>query len=482
MSGKPTIFYGALLLSGVNLLLQGVSMLFGIYLSSAIGAAGLGLLQLVLSVGGMALTLGVAGLRITAMYLCAQELTNGKNLRRVLSLCLQWGLALSLAVGFALMLGAEALAVHWIGDARGAGALRILGLFLPVTCLTSIFTGYFTAAGRVRELVGIEVGERGVFMLLTVALLKLWAGQDLSRACCAIVLGSSLASVGSLAAMGLIARLPKGGTGRFFGKIIKTALPLALGDTMRSGLSTAEHMLIPRGLERHGDADAMGAYGTIHGMVFPVIVFPMAFLGALIDLLIPELSKSRIKGRTERIRALTDHCFRVGAIFACLCAGVLHLYGDILGELLYHSASAGEYLALFAPLVIMLYLDSLTDGILKGLGQQVHSVRYNTITSGLDVLLLIFLLPSLGITGYFISFTLTHFINFLLSMGRLIKVTGYRLPAGFCLRSILLFCLCLMAGKWLFAPLFLGLLLLTKTVTQEDLQWLRGVLKRKRCK
>ena len=59
MPKKLPIFYNALLLTGVNLVLRFVSTGFQVYLSGKIGAAGIGLLQLVLSVGGLALTAGM---------------------------------------------------------------------------------------------------------------------------------------------------------------------------------------------------------------------------------------------------------------------------------------------------------------------------------------------------------------------------------------------------------------------------------------
>ena len=74
MSGKMPILYGALTLTGVNLLLRFVGTSFQVYISSVIGPAGVGLLQLVLSVGSLAMTAGIAGSRTTAMYLTAEEL------------------------------------------------------------------------------------------------------------------------------------------------------------------------------------------------------------------------------------------------------------------------------------------------------------------------------------------------------------------------------------------------------------------------
>ena len=57
------IFYDMLLLTGANFLLRLAGMSFQVYLSSRIGAAGIGLLQLVLSVAALAFTVGSAAQR-----------------------------------------------------------------------------------------------------------------------------------------------------------------------------------------------------------------------------------------------------------------------------------------------------------------------------------------------------------------------------------------------------------------------------------
>ena len=75
------------MLTGVNLLLRMVSTSFQVFISARIGAAGVGLLQLVLSVAGMAMTAGIAGIRTTTMYLTAEELgrKQAQNISWVLS-------------------------------------------------------------------------------------------------------------------------------------------------------------------------------------------------------------------------------------------------------------------------------------------------------------------------------------------------------------------------------------------------------------
>ena len=77
MRKKLPIFYSALMLTGVNLLLRFAGTSFQVFLSGRIGAAGIGLLQLVMSVGSLAMVFGVGGIRTATMYLTAEEL--GRN-------------------------------------------------------------------------------------------------------------------------------------------------------------------------------------------------------------------------------------------------------------------------------------------------------------------------------------------------------------------------------------------------------------------
>lgn len=77
MKKGNAMFYGAMMLTGANLLLRFVSMGFQVYLSRQIGADGIGLLQSIFSLAGLSFTLGSAGVRICAMYLSAEAL--GRN-------------------------------------------------------------------------------------------------------------------------------------------------------------------------------------------------------------------------------------------------------------------------------------------------------------------------------------------------------------------------------------------------------------------
>ena len=151
MGAKPTIAQNVGLLTAANLLMRGVSMLFQVYLTARVGAAGVGLLQLILSVNLFAVTLGTSGLRVAALYLSAEAygLRRYGGVRQAMVWCLTAGLLLSALVGGAMMAFAEPLALSVVGDLRAGLSLRLRGLTLPLSCLSMILSGCFTACGQV---------------------------------------------------------------------------------------------------------------------------------------------------------------------------------------------------------------------------------------------------------------------------------------------------------------------------------------------
>lgn len=116
-------------------------------------------------------------------------------------------------------------------------------------------------------------------------------------------------------------------------------------------------------------------------------------------------------------------------LYGIVFSGLEFLLAEGLCSSLYHNAEAGRWLRLYALLIPMLYCDAITDAMTKGLGQQKVCVRYNIITNFMDVLFLYFLLPEFGMQGYFFSFFVTHLVNFILSLRRLLIITGRRSPS-----------------------------------------------------
>ena len=494
MGKKLPIFYNAMLLTGVNLALRFVSTCFQVYLSGKIGAAGIGLLQLLLSVGGLGLTAGMAGIRTASMYLTAEELGKRRpeNVRWVLTGCIGYSLICSGAVAAVILVFARTIANVWIGEPAVAGAVRMFAFFLPVNCLCGVMVGYFTAANRIGTLAAVEVVEQIFSMGLTVCLLSFWARGDVIRSCAAVVMGGGLSACFTLSSLVILRQrenAPVGAPISVRRRLLGTAVPLALADDLKSGISTAENLMVPKRLalcQRVGDP--LAAFGTVCGMVFPVLMFPAAILFGLAELLIPEMARCAAAGSEKRIRYLAKRSLHLAMLYGVLFCGLLYLLSDALCISLYNNADAGMYLRRFAFLAPMLSCDAITDAMNKGLGSQKICVRYNIFTSAMDVALLFVLLPQYGIRGYFFSFLVTHLINFLLSLRRLLKLTGPIVSLKTVTLTVIATAASIFLASLLQSPylcvgayiLLLGsVLYLFRVVGRADVMWIKGLIRKK---
>ena len=470
------------MLTGVNLLLRFAGTSFQVFLSRRIGAAGIGLLQLTMSVGSLAMVAGMGGIRTATMYLTAEQLGRGKrqNVTWVLSGCFLYSIVFSATVAAVLYHFAPWVAAHWVGDLRTLPSLRLFASTLPVVCLCGVMTGYFTAAQHIGTLAAVEVAEQAVSMATTMALLVTWSGQDPGRACMSVVLGSAIGSMLTLLCLVLLrlAEKPVRGTRiKIRRTLFDTALPLALADNLRTGITTLENLMVPKRLTLcTAVSDPLAAFGMVSGMVFPIIMFPAAILFGLNELLIPELARCRAGNRHVRIDYLVRRSLRIAMVYGLIFCGLIYLLADPLCQRLY---------GLLLP---MLYCDAVTDAMTKGLGQQKICVRYNIITNIMDVAFLYLLLPRYGMQGYFISFLITHLVNFLLSLGRLLKITGEQIPfhipafaASACIVSIC--ASTYVPGTVLRAAAYLATLgsslFLCGVIQREDLRWLAGLIYKK---
>ena len=479
------------MLTGVNLLLRFVGTSFQVYISGRLGPAGVGLLQLVLSVGSLAMVAAIGGVRTAAMYLTAEELGKGRerNVPWVLSGCFCYSMTVSCAIAGGLYLLAPQIAGSWIADPRTVDALRLFAAFLPVTCLCAVMTGYFTAANRIGTLAAVEIAEQLCAMAVTLMALTFWAGDHPGRACMSVILGSCAGACLTLICLVVLRlrdRCEPGPRIPLRSRLMQTAVPLALADVLRSGIGTAENLMVPRRLALNpGISDPLAAFGILSGMVFPVLMFPACILFGLAELLIPELARCAAAGSGSRIRYLVRRSLKAAFLYGLVFGGLMFFLAEPLCQRLYQNAEAGRYLRLYALLIPMLYCDAITDAMTKGLGQQKACVRYNILTSALDVVFLYILLPEYGMKGYFASFFVTHLLNFLLSLRRLLKISGVVLPfhvpvltmtaalISLRLASTLPFS----AGQCAAFLLLLGpLLFLFRILRKEDAAWVRGLV------
>lgn len=421
------------LLTGSSLVMSVISMSFQVWLAGRIGSAGIGLYQLVVSVSFLCTTFAISGVRFAATRLVSEELGHERanGIIGAMRRCFVYSLIFGTAAFFLLRSGAEMIGFLWIGDARTVRSLRIMAYAMPMVSLCSAISGYFTACGRVWKPTLVHLFEQ----IITIALVAFFLARspvgDIEKNCSAVMLGTVCGDAISLVMMLLFYLTDRGrnkeeGAGELHltSRMLHIALPLAFSAYARSALSTLEHLLVPRGLKSAGfSADrALSGYGTIQGMVMPIISFPACFLMALSELIIPELTEAQMRSEREEIRKTVISLLKKGGGYSLAVALVIFIFADKLGIAVYSSPDAGHFLRLLAPLIPIMYTDMLCDGCLKGLGQQMWNMGINVLDALLGVALVWRVLPAYALTGYICIIYFNECLNFILSVLRLRKI------------------------------------------------------------
>ena len=96
--------------------------------------------------------------------------------------------------------------------------------------------------------------------------------------------------------------------------------------------------------------------------------------------------------------------------------------------LFYSIPDVGKYVRILAFLIPIMYLDSITDGMLRGLGQHMYTMWVNISDSLVSVIIVYVLLPKWAVAGYLFMICFTEVVNFAMSIYRLSKFSNISFP------------------------------------------------------
>jgi len=513
MKSKKTYFYNALLLTAVTLLMRTVSVSFNVYLADKAGAEAMGLLSLVGSVYGFALTLATSGIHLATVRTVSEhmEKTGGADNRRCLRACLAYAAAFGTLSSVALFVSAKPIGLYLLCDERTVRGLVVLAFSLLPIALTTVLNGYFTAVRRAYKNAVAQITEQAVKITLTVCLLRLVMPNTVEGSLLAILTGGAVAESLTLLLNLILYAFDKRRhrpeimqknvpQSREPIRVAPVALPVAVSAYMRSGLLAIEHILIPKGLStyKQGASAALVSYGALHGMALPVVLYPAAIPAAFAGLLIPEITRVNATNNGREIRYITGRVYQMTVLFSVGVSAVMLFLSGEFGTALYQNGEVGYYIRCLAPLIPVMYLDTATDALLKGMGQQVYSMNVNILDAFCSVLGVWLLVPRFGIVGYLATLYFTEILNAALSITRLIRISGYRthpirLLALPLLSAVGATALCRPLFSILFSAfgtgaslalhaaivtlLYLLILLLTGGLPVRDVRWLLGSLR-----
>lgn len=437
MSGKKRFFKNGILLTLVALSMRGVGLFTSSYISRVVGAQGIGLYTLIMTLYGFALTFAMSGISLAMTNLVAASTAKGE---RAVSSVVRAGALYALCFGGAatavLFLFAPFFGETVLSDARTVLPIRILALSLLPEALLAVFTGYFVGVRRVANNAVLQVAGQIFKLFLTFFLVGRVSTQGIESACaalsvCVTLTDAALLSVAILQFLHSRRGKERAESLEAISPVCRMAFPLAVSAYLRSALLTLEHILIPKRLRLYGQSAAasLASYGVLHGMALPLVLYPMAPLTSFAGLLVPEFAEANAANDKRRCERMCEKTLRAALWYGIGTASFLSLFSEELGHIFYDSTEAGRYIAMLAPVVPIMYLDHVTDQMLKGIGEQVASMWINITDSFLSVVLVYFLLPVLGVFGYAVMIIGMELYNFLLSFRRLRRRISFRLAS-----------------------------------------------------
>lgn len=396
-----------------------LGFVFRIYLSRKLGAEYLGLFQVASSVIGIMLTLVSSGLPLTtAKFVAKYEAENRqKNKSSVVGTSLVVAISLSAILCLLIFVG-QKLFTHIFADDR---AIKLMVIMLPAVFFSGIYSVFRGAMWGKNDYFSVcitEFVEQVVRIALTVIILATLSSKydfSIGTAQC-----FSIACTVS-AALSAIIYFKKDGKVIFkkgeYQNILRSSAPITGVRVTSSFIQPLSAIIIPAQLMSIGytSSQAMSAYGVMMGMVFPLLFIPMAVIGSLGMVLIPNIatlmSQNNYNKITSQVKNSIQTSIFCSAIFVPLYLGV----GDLIGIVLYDNALSGVLLQISAIIVVPIALCNITSSMLNALNLEIKSFK-NYLAGAITMFATMFLLTkTMGINsiilGLFLCMSLVAFLN-----------------------------------------------------------------------
>jgi len=432
---RRRFFYNGFILTLVALAMRTISLFFGAYVTRTVGEVGMGLYTLINTVYGFAITLATSGVSLTVTRLVASAVGNSKEgeVGRVLGGAFLYSAIFGVGATVGLFVLSDFLSVRVLSEPDTAVSMKILSASLLPVSLTSAIAGYFVGVKRVGFNAAVQVSSQLLKIPITVWLISEFKTHGDASSVAALCLAITATEIISFIIIfaEFIYDTVRHKMGKFSSPNLKSvaesAVPLGASAYVRSALLTVEHSIIPKRLRERGDsaAESFAAYGALHGMALPMILYPMAAISSFAGLLVPEFAESMAGGGRARMDRIGSEAANTTLVFASVSAVFLYVFSEELGYVVYNSYNAGYYIAMLAPVVPIMYLDHVTDAMLKGIGEQVFSMWVNISDSFISIILVWTLIPKLGVLGYALAIIGMEAYNFVLSALRLRKHVSF---------------------------------------------------------
>ena len=276
---------------------KGLSFIYRIILSRAIGAEGMGIYQIALSVFAVLLTAASSGVPITVSRLITKQnaLGNTAGKSAVVTAGIVSTLMFTVPVCAIIFAGQRIFGLMF-SDGRCLDVFLIILPGLIITSVYSVMRGAFWGDRQFMPYSLIELAEDALMVALgsTLVISASGAADGARRAAIAVFVSYVFSF-----AVSLIWYFRKGGRivspAKQLKPLIASSLPITAMRTSTSLINSLVAVMMPFLLVKMcnlSDGEAVSLYGVTAGMAVPILFIPSSLIGRIALVLAPELSEN----------------------------------------------------------------------------------------------------------------------------------------------------------------------------------------------
>ncbi len=430
-----------ILRSAAGLMISGifaktVDFLFRAYYSTRLGSEGMGLFSLVFSFHGLILTVATGGLGVAVSKTVSGQYAQKDygGIRRTMLAALTSVLVLSSAVILGVCLFSAQIAAGFLKEPRVEKCIVFLAPSILFMSISYCIKGYFYASRRVVIPASSEFLEQAVKITVITYLLNIWLPRGIVHGCEAVFLGITIGEFSSCLYLtafyirSCLQKVKRSDTKNPLPALVRIALPAMTSSLLGSFLRMQEDVFILSGLRKSGLSQnlALSEYGSIKGMVMPLIVFPLTLLSSFFTLLVPEISRAQGMADKTRLKTLVARIFRFTLFGGFLVCTVFVAFANELSAWVYSAPQIARSVRIIALLAPIMFLDSVSCGILNGLGKQTSLLVYSLSDSVLRLMLIYLLIPRMGIRALFFIIIISNIFTAYHTFGQVMRSAQMR--------------------------------------------------------
>lgn len=389
-----------------------LGFIYRIYLSRSIGAEGIGLYQVALSVFGLIYTLCCSGTPVTVSRYMAKYRAEGNENKVAKIITAGIIFVLSLSIPACLIFLFFGGCMHFLfTDLRCAKIFTIIIPGLTFTSVYSVMRGVFWGNKDFLPYSIIELLEEVCMILVGIFLIEraknLYQGAYFAGV--AVLISFLFSFILSVTTFILRKNRLTNPSGQF--KILlSSALPVTAMRTASSFTGSLVSVILPLSLVKSGitNAQAMSQLGSAMGQAIPLLSIPTTLIGAFTLVLVPEISENYYRKNHIPLKNDIEKAIKFTTLLTCLFVPVFTVCGREIGIIVFGGHGSGEFLTASAFLMIFMGLSAITTSMLNSMGAENKTLLIFAL-SGLGMLLAVWLLPKfIGIYSLIIGFTIIY--------------------------------------------------------------------------